>query len=138
MNQSDLTWMRLQDTIRPLLIAPLGSVVVHAILMFGFQGQRPSVELLFIVLAIVCGVSLAASIVLVVPVLVLVPRLRQPATWFATAWGALTGSVAATAIFGPSVLAASSRFAIVGFAAAGGASELLYAIAARRVRPSIR
>ena len=80
--------VRLQDTVRPLLLAPLGAVVVFAAL--GLAPGRGLPGLAFLI-AMVWGYSLAAASVLVLPVLILAPRLRRPRLWVALPWGGRRG-----------------------------------------------
>jgi hypothetical protein len=122
--------MRFQDTNRPLLLAPLGSMGVHAVLSVLFQGLEPE----FLIVLTVVGVwSLVAGLVFVVPVLVLVPRLRQPSLWVAIAWG-----VAVAWCVAGLTAPVNSGFQVLfdwkiaaQFGAAGAASGTVYAMAAR-------
>lgn len=84
-------------------------------------------------LVIVAGwawfLSLAAGLVFVMPLLALVPRLRQPPLWLAAAWGTLA-AVAFTSVFierGRVV-----EFLLSPLSMAGLSSGLLYAVLARR------
>ena len=117
---------RLRDTIRPLLLAPLGAVVVFA--AFGLSPQPGFAGFGFLA-AMVWGYSLAAGLVFVVPVLALAPRWRRPPVWVAGIWGVLVASAFAGLIIGrPSHL-------LVPVMTAGAASELVYAVAARWLHP---
>jgi len=118
--------VRLQDTVRPLLLAPLGAVVVFAAL--GLAPGRGLPGLAFLI-AMVWGYSLAAASVLVLPVLILAPRLRRPRLWVALPWGAVAAVVSGAAVTGTPHL-------YVPFSIAGAASGLLFAVASARTRTS--
>ena len=122
------TVLRLVDTLRPMLLAPLGSVVVHGAWMVAFR--RPPLAASLIVCAIIYGLSLAAGLLLVMPAFAFFPTLRQPSIGVALVWGALVAIVSAAVLYEPSEV---RRWEVAaGFAAAGEASGLVYAVAARR------
>jgi membrane associated rhomboid family serine protease len=125
--------MRFRDTLVPLLIAPLGSVVVHAGFVACCQPLRPAGISALILIVDVWVLSLVAALVLVLPAFALVPRSRTPRLWVAAIWGAMVACVASRALFGlrhgrSSILVASAT------ALAGAASGMVYAIAMRRAR----
>ena len=118
--------MRLQNTIRPLLLAPLGAVVVFA--AFGLSPQ-PGFAAFGFLAAMVWGYSLATGLLFVAPVLALAPRWRRPPVWVAATWGVLVASAFAGLVMGrPSHL-------LVPVMTAGAASGLVYAVAARWLHP---
>lgn len=119
--------VRLQDTIRPLLLAPLGAVVVFAALGLAPGHGLPGLAFL---IAMVWGYSLAAASVLVLPVLILAPRLRRPRKWIVMPWGALAAIVSGAAWTGTPRL-------YVPFAIAGAASGLVYAVVSAKSATSI-
>ena len=67
--------MRFRDTLGPLLLAPLGAMGVYAVFS-AISGESASNAL--VKFSVVGAASLAAGVVLVLPVLALVPKLRQP------------------------------------------------------------
>ncbi len=73
---------------------------------------------------------MAAGLLFVVPVFALVPRLRQPPIWVAVLWGAVVANASALLLIGS--LEKLRWEVVVGFAAAGSAAGLVYALAARR------
>ena len=127
--------MRFRDTVRPLLLAPLGAMGVHGV------GSALSMKLSpndYVMLWIVGLASFIAGVLFVLPVLAFVPRLRQPSVWIAMLWGALVAWCAAgltTPI--DSGFRELYRWEVAApFGAAGAASGLVYAIAARRMYPN--
>lgn len=111
--------MPLRDTVRPLLLAPLAAVLVLA--GFGLAPGHGLAGLAFLA-AMVWGYSLAAAVVLVLPLFILAPSLRRPAVWVAVPWGAVAAGLFGAVVTGTSHL-------IVPLTIAGAASGLLYAVA---------
>jgi hypothetical protein len=114
----------LKDTVRPLLVSPLGAVI-----SFVAFGVTPGNGVLsFVFLFVMTWVyAIAAALVLVVPVWIIVPKLRQPPAWLAIVWGMIAALLMASVMF-PS----TPRLAVP-VLAAGAASGLVYSIAARRI-----
>ena len=78
--------MRFTDTLGSVrLLAPLGAMGVYAVFS-AISGESASKAL--VMFWVVGTASLAAGVVLVLPVLALVPKLRQPPAWIAAIWGA--------------------------------------------------
>jgi hypothetical protein len=123
--------MRFTDTLGPLLLAPLGAMGVYAVFS-AISGESASKAL--VMFWVVGTASLAAGVVLVLPVLALVPKLRQPPAWIAAIWGA-TVAVCVGWLTGP-VNAGFPEFSrlVAPFAALGAASGLTYAFASKRNR----
>jgi len=86
-----------------------------------FQRLPPLMLPFVILVAWTWTLSLAAAVVFVVPVLLLVPRLRRPPVWIAAVWGAMAAWAFAAAV-GP-----------LWGSLAGAASGGLYALPVRRV-----
>jgi hypothetical protein len=130
-----LNVLRFAETIRPLLLAPLGSVVIHAVWIVTFQ--RPALSAsLFILLAIIYGMSLAAGLLFVLPIFALVPALRQPGIWLALSYGAFIAISSAVLVGGSSEVL---RWQVVtGYGSAGAAAGIVYALAARRDARQLR
>lgn len=120
-------------TVRPLLVAPAASVVVQFVFMAIFQRLPPLVLPFAMIVTWTWAFSLAAAILFVVPVLALVPRLRRPPLWVAAVWGAMAAwAFTALLVPGMRVMTTSSWTAWGGFAVAGAASGLFYALLVRR------
>jgi tellurite resistance protein TehA-like permease len=76
--------MQLGQTTGPLVIAPVGSMVVSVLVsMLDGRGAVASITTAWLV----GFISLAAGFILVLPVLWLAPRLRHPPLWLAAIWG---------------------------------------------------
>lgn len=118
--------MPLRDTLLPLGLAPLGAVLV--LILFG-ASMPLSGSYVAIVFLFGYAYGLAAAVVFVLPVLMLVPRLRRPPLWLAAAWGAATGLAASALVMGVSQIL---RWEVAaGYGAAGAAAGLVYAASAR-------
>ena len=116
--------MRLEKTIPPLLIAPIGAMVVSAVAaVLDGRDARSSITMAWVV----GFFSLAAGLVLVLPVLWLVPRLRQPPPWLAAIWGMLVACCAVGVLFWQFP---SSTGGFVSLSLSGMASGLVYAFLA--------
>jgi len=121
--------MPLRETLRPLLLAPLGAMVVLV------ASQTAAGELaewgpaLWIILGLIYVYALAAGLLMVGPALVFFPEFRRPRVWIALMSGALVGCIAAVVVFSP------ARFQLaagVGYGSAGAASGLVYALVANQ------
>ena len=126
--------MRFQDTIRPLLLAPLGSVVSLMVFSVLFGKWMEMLMGFWIYVALIYVFSLAAGLMFVVPVLALVPSLRQPSLWVALPWGVIVAWAAAW-LNGPINTALQNLLrweVLIPYGAAGAASGLVYTIAAQR------
>ena len=121
--------LTLQETIRPLLLAALGPVLIHAVWIVAFERPALSASLL-IVLAMIYGMSLAAGLLFVMPAFALVPTLRQPPVWIAVPWGAFV-AILSVVLLGESLELLRWQVS-VGFGAAGSVAGLVYALAAQR------
>jgi hypothetical protein len=118
--------LRLRDTVVPLLLAPLGSVVVTGI---GVALRDPtSILVIFFVYAF----ALAAGVICVLPILVLVPPLRRPPFWLAAGWGVLAAWVFTLLLTRGDLSRLPSTGGLAELVLAGAASGLVYAIAARQ------
>ena len=123
--------MPFRDIVRPLLIAPAASIAVEILFIALFQQELAS-GLPFLIL-VWWVLSLAAASLFVLPMLLMVPRLRRPPMWLATIWGAITAWIFAT-LFAPGidVMTTVSPTTWGGIGVAGAASGLLYAFLVRR------
>ena len=121
--------MRLGQTIGPLVIAPVGAMAVSALqAMLDGRSAVASITTAWLV----GFISLAAGFVLVLPVLWLAPRLRQPPLWLAAIWGMLV----AWCVVGVLVRQLpSTGSGFVGLSLSGVASGRVYALLAKS-RPS--
>ena len=118
--------MPMKQLIRPLLIAPLGGVIAFAVM--GLSTSEGLPYFAFMSVMVWCY-SLAAEVVCVIPILALVPRLRQAPVWIAAPWGLL-----AAMVFGGFVIGKSSHLAPY-LMVAGATSGFLYAVVARNSMP---
>ena len=116
--------MRFEQTIPPLLLAPLGAVAVMATVEWGGLSRG-----YWMVLAYAYGICLLNGAAGVLPVFALVPRLRRPPFWIALPWGAVI-AWCATIVWSDSL---SRDFVLMG--SAGAAAGFVYALAARMWRP---
>ena len=124
----------LRATFRPLLIAPLGSVVVHWLGIF-VRRTVPSFGPMLIFSLIVWCLSLAAAAICVLPGLIFVPRVRQPTLWVSAIWGGLASLLMGWIVFG-SIFVHTSTLGIAWLAAAGVASGIVYWLSVRGFRAS--
>jgi hypothetical protein len=88
-----------------------------------------------VLIYVVGAIALAAGLLLVAPVFLIVPELRQPSPWLAAPWGAGVALLVGGFFTGVRRLfhwEAAAMYVVVG-AAAG----LVYAFAARRARPEV-
>jgi len=88
----------------------------------------------WIYVALIYVFSLAAGLMFVVPVLALVPSLRQPSLWVALPWGVIV-AWAAVWLNGPINTALQNLLrweVLITYGADGAASGLVYTIAAQR------
>jgi hypothetical protein len=123
--------MRFRDTLGLLLLAPLGAMGVYAVFS-AISGESASNAL--VMFWVVGAASLVAGMVFVLPVLVLVPKLRQPPAWIAALWGA-TVAVCVGWLTDPVNTGFPELSRLVAlFAASGAASGLTYAFASKRNR----
>ena len=114
-------------TVAALLVAPLGALIAH-LAVTATMGDLASVRgslLAALLVAVVAGV---AGLVLVLPVLLLAPRLRLVAWWAAAPWGAAVALLVTMVMVGPSRM---TRLSATAMATLGAASGLTYSIAAR-------
>lgn len=123
--------MQFRDTVRPLLIAPAASVGVHVVFATLFQQAGLFGSAFVILMAWVWGLSIAAAVVFVMPVLALIPRLRQPPFWFAAIWGAVVAWVFSGLFLRRVDAGGYSLRAWAGLGVAGAAAGLLYAALVR-------
>jgi hypothetical protein len=118
--------LRLLDTIVPLLLAPLGAVVVAGI---GIAVRDPtSILLIFFVYPF----ALAAGVVCVLPILVLAPPLRRPPFWLAAVWGVTAAWVFMLLLTRGDFSRLPDAGGLAELVLAGAASGLVYAVAARQ------
>jgi hypothetical protein len=118
--------LRLLDTVVPLLLAPLGAVVVAGI---GVAVRDPtSILLIFFVYAF----ALAAGVVCVLPILVLVPPLRRPPFWLAAVWGVAAAWVFTLLLTRGDLSLLPGAGGLAELVLAGAASGIVYAAAARQ------
>jgi hypothetical protein len=116
---------RLGRIIGPLVIAPVGAMVVSALqAMLDGRGAVSSITMAWVV----GFFSLVAGFVLVLPVMWLAPRLRQPPLWLAAIWGML---VAWCVVVGVLYRQLPSTGGFVGLSLSGAASGLVYAFLAK-------
>jgi hypothetical protein len=126
-----------------LALAPLGACAAFALNTLFVGLARPEVGLtgalwpaVLIALGTVYLYSLIVGAVLVLPILVLVPRLRNPSVVLAATWGSLAASVAGRLLmgstWGPGILGWGR---LVFFALLGATSGLVYAVVVRYRRP---
>jgi hypothetical protein len=119
----------LRETIRPLLLAPLGATVVLVAFQAAAGELREWLPAFWIVLGLIYVYALAAGLLMVGPALVFVPEFRRPRVWTALMSGALVGCIAAVVVFSP----AHFDLAVgVGYGSAGAASGLVYAVVANQ------
>jgi hypothetical protein len=120
--------MRFGRTIGPLVIAPVGAMVVSvAQELLDGRNVVSSVTMAWVV----GFVSLAAGFIFVLPVLWFVPRLRQPPLWLAAVWGMLVAWCAVGLMFQQFPPTAGGS---VGLSLSGVASGLVYAYLANSLR----
>ena len=124
------------QTVRPILLAPLGALVVTW--LFDPPNGGPVSSGFWLLSAVVYLVALGGVLCFVLPAFLLVPSSRQPPLWIAVPWGVLVAWIVAFAT-GPinSGLRDLFRWEVsIGFGAAGAAAALVYVIAARRAGSS--
>jgi hypothetical protein len=128
--------LTLGQTIPPLLVASLGSVLV---LTAPIVWREPFSAGILRAVVVIALISLAAALAFVVPVFAVLPRSRNPQAWVAILWGSLAACVTAGLVFGRQ---SSFRLPVLaGFALAGGLSGILYSLTAQwleRFRPTRR
>ena len=125
--------MRFQDTIRPLLLAPFGSIASLAVFTVVFGRAEMLLQGLPVMLLLVYTYSLAAGVLFVAPVMACVPSLRRPSLWVALPWGVIA-AWAAVWLTGPtnSGLRELLRWQVlIPYGAAGAVSGLIYVMTAR-------
>jgi hypothetical protein len=123
--------MRFRDTFGPLLLAPLGAMGVYAVLS-AISGESASNAL--VMFWVVGAASLAAGMVFVLPVLALVPKLRQPPAWIAALWGAAVAVCVGWLTAGVNTDFPEFSRVVGPFAVLGAASGLSYTFASKRLR----
>jgi len=143
--------MPLMQTIRPLLLAPLGAIVVFTLVTLpqalsisrGSPGGDLAMTLLvyWFFTALVCY---AAELLFVVPVLVLWPASRQPSIIVGATWGlfvsccvvALVTFVLPPSPTGGAFWLARNRVAMLALGACGLVSGLAYSVMSRMLKAS--
>jgi hypothetical protein len=137
-----------KQTIGPMVLAPLGSMTVTTIMMWGRFQTLDSPPLfdpsgLVVINFFVAVVSYAAELLFVVPVVLRWPSMRQPRLWVGVVWGTLVGwcfPIVAWAVVrmlppAPSVQGngtlRESLLSFLWFGVMGAASGLVFALAAR-------
>lgn len=120
-----------RQTVGPLVIASWASVLVQIMYAVLFQTIRPLGVGFLIVVLWSWGLSLAAGVLFVIPILALVPRLRKPSLWVAAIWGAVVSWLFSGVVF-RRVYVMSSPIALIGIGSAGAAAGLLYAVLVKR------
>lgn len=123
--------MPLQDTLVPLLLSPIGAIVVFYVFHF-FNGSRSLLAPSGLIVVYVYGLAFALTFVM--PLFLAVPRLRCVSWWAASCWGASVG-LAITALgrrpFGWHMFALSNAGL---FVSCGVAAALVYWLVARHSR----
>ena len=114
-------------TAAALFVAPLGAILAH-VAVTATLGDLASVRGSLFAALLVGVIAAVVGLVLVLPVLLLVPRLRQLPWWAAAAWGAAVAFLVTMLIVGPTMV---TRLTGTAMAALGAASGLTYSIAAR-------
>src|SRR5207237_9183444 len=89
--------MPISRTLVPFLLAVLAPIAVYLLIE---TIRRDIPENIWTFALIVGFVSLVAGLVLVFPVLVFVPRMRQPSPWIAAPWGAVVACCTGTIVSG--------------------------------------
>ncbi len=121
------------QTVRPLVLASL----VPAVLAFGSWAIRDGSllgALPFVLTMIwVWGFSLAASAIFVLPLFLLVPRLRVPPVWLASVWGAWVGFASMVLLSGLMGFPDISRGGRAELVVDGGTAGATYAFLIRRI-----
>lgn len=121
--------MRFADTIRPLLMASLMSVLVQTIFAMSFQDAPLGLGLLFVEAVTWC-LTLVAVTMFVIPIMAVAPRLRQPTYWLAAVWGTSVGWLFLAILFRDQSL--PSPLALAQLAVVGASGGVVYALLARR------
>lgn len=121
--------MRFSDTILPLILAPAGTAI--AFWTFELFGQRfPSRGLLLLIITYwIWILAIAAKILFVLPVMILVPRMRRPRLVWAGIWGAAVARAFMNLVFAPWSRIGISWLPLALWGAAGG---MLCSVLARR------
>jgi hypothetical protein len=114
-------------TIAALLVAPFGTILAHVAVSAAI-GDLDSVRFSPVATLLVAAGAAAAGLLFVLPVLLLVPRLRTLPAWAAAAWGAALALLVTVILVGPSMV---SRTSAIAMAVLGAASGITYAIAVR-------
>ena len=129
----DVAPLRFHQTLLPLLIAPLGAMVVYALSAATFS----NVSEYFPVQILLFGVgALVAGCIFVLPIMAVVSKFRRPPAWLAALWGLLV-AWCAVAVIGltspiPNLTALRRVEVAVPCGFAGAAAGLVYALLAHR------
>ena len=113
-------------TVVAMSVAPLGTMAAHLVVSAAI-GDLPSIRTSPVVTLIVGAVAGLVGLCLVLPVLLLIPRLRMLPWWAAATWAAALAVLVSLLFVGPSLLSRRG----VSMAILGAASGLTYALAAR-------
>jgi hypothetical protein len=129
--------MSLYQTFKPLFVASFAAVAVLAASWGAQPGFPINVWAVGIVVAWMCGLTLAGVLLFVLPVLAILPKLRRPSIWLAAGWGALTACAYVGLIFGRPYKLYGPQ-ALVVFAATGAVAGVCYALLVRRQPGAMR
>jgi hypothetical protein len=119
--------MRLRDSVAAIFAAATAGAVSTACLAPEALGP-----VFFIATAYIWPFCLAAGLLFVLPVLVMVPRLRQPPFWVAVLWGGLVSLISFHLLYWKSPTIALRLVGAVPGAVPGAVAGLTYTFMARR------
>jgi hypothetical protein len=128
--------MRLVETIRPLMMAPVAAITVYVVFAISIQGIDPGGMPFLMLVCEVWAVSVAAGVIFVFPIFVKFPKARQPTLVVAAIWGGAVAYLSFMLASGqverldrPSVAVAAIWFG-------GAATGVVYTLLARRTPSS--
>lgn len=121
-----------KTVVLPLAASTIAATAMIFVLGGTIDPGSLSIGTLFLVLVRILFIATAGSLLLVLPLLILFPRLRRPPLWLATVWGASVALVFAGLILGSRLMAIWSPSALARLCLAGAVSGLTYGLLARR------
>jgi hypothetical protein len=121
-------------TVAAMLVALLGTMAAHLVLSAA-RGELSSIRSSPVATLLVGVYAGLAGLVLVLPFLILLPRLRLVAHWIAALWGAGVAVGFSLLLVGPRFLSVPTGAALAALGAASGATYSLAARALMRRQP---